>query len=63
MPHITLPKHPGLFRVAIARAGNYIVLNDKTGKSEIIIACRDKKEADDLCERLNKGDHKGQIWH
>ena len=63
MPHITLPKHPGLFRVATARAGNFIVINDKTGKSQVIIPCQNKKEAEELCARLNKGDHNGVIWH
>lgn len=63
MPRIILPKHPGVFRVAIARAGNYIVLNDKTGKSQIIIPCQNKIEAEELCARLNMGDHKGEIWH
>ena len=56
-----IPDHPGQFRVKIARAGNYIVLNDKTGKNQVIIPCCNKSHAEKICARLNRGDHKGEI--
>lgn len=62
MPRITLPKHPGKFRVKTAMAGNLIVINDKTGKNQVIIPCRSQTQADELCERLNNGDHRGEVW-
>ena len=62
MPRVTIPKNPGTFRVATARAGNYIVLNNKTGKNQVIIPCRSKTQADELRDRLNTGKHDGQIW-
>lgn len=62
MPKITLPANPGRFRIAKAIAGNYVVVNDKTGKNEVIIACRDRDQAEEICKRLNNGDHDGEIW-
>ncbi len=62
MPRVTLPKNTGTFRVATARAGNFIVINNKTGKNKVIVPCRDMAEANQLCDRLNSGKHPGQIW-
>lgn len=57
-----LPKNPGTFRVSTAKAGNYIVLNDRTGKNQVIIPCRDRQQAEDLCRRLNAGEHDGEVF-
>jgi len=62
MPKYTIPENAGRFRVETAMAGNYMVINDKTGKNQVIIPCRDRVQADEVCERLNKGDHRGEIW-
>ncbi len=43
-------------------AGNWIVLNDKTGGGKIVIPCRDQEQAEWLCEKLNAKDHDGEIW-
>jgi hypothetical protein len=57
-----IPQNPGRFRVQTAMAGNFIVINDKTGKNQVIIPCRNQSHAKELCEKLNSGDHNGQIW-
>lgn len=62
MPRHTLPKHLGKCRVQTARAGNFIVVNNKTGKSQVIIPCRTRAQSDELCERLNRGEHNGEVW-
>lgn len=62
MPKKTIPKNPGAFRVSIAKAGNYIVLNDRTGKNQVIIPCRDREQAEELCRRLNAGEHDGEVF-
>jgi len=62
MPKYTIPKNPGTFSVKTARAGNYIVINSKTGKNQMIIPCRDKSQALEIRDRLNDGDHNGQLW-
>jgi hypothetical protein len=57
----TIPDNAGTFRVSTARAGNFIVLNDRTGKNQVIMPCRTREQAEEICERLNSGDHNGQI--
>jgi hypothetical protein len=52
MPRKTIPQSAGRFRVSIAKAGNYIVLNDRSGKNQVIIPCRERAQADELCRRL-----------
>jgi hypothetical protein len=61
MAKVTIPKNAGTFRVVIARAGNYMVRNDRTGKNHIFFACRDKKQAEELRDKLNAGNHDGEI--
>jgi hypothetical protein len=61
VPKKTLPKNPGRFRVSTAKAGNYIVLNDRTGKNQVIIPCRNREQAEEMCRRLNAGEHNGEI--
>lgn len=62
MAKIRLPADPGRFKIAKASAGSYMVRNDRTGKNEVIIPCRDRDQAEDICKRLNEGDHSGEIW-
>ncbi len=62
MPRITLPENPGRFRVSTAKARNWIVLNDRTGKNQVIIPCLDREQAEELCRRLNAGEHDGQVY-
>jgi hypothetical protein len=38
-----------------------MVQNDKTGKNQVTIPCRTLEQARALCERLNSGDHNGQV--
>jgi hypothetical protein len=57
-----IPKDAGRFRIEKAMAGNWMVLNDKTGGGKIAIACRDLEQAEWLCDKLNRKDHDGEIW-
>jgi hypothetical protein len=57
----TIPKNPGRFRVITAMGSNYLVINDRTGKSQVTIPCRSKKQAEEIRGRLNAGDHHGEI--
>ncbi|GEM_PF-963710 len=61
MPRVRIPDNSGPFHVSIARAGNYIVVNDRTGRNKVVIACIDRQHAEELCERLNAGDHNGEV--
>jgi len=42
----------GPYHVVIARAGNPLVMNDKTGKRRVRIVCRDLAQAEEVCRRL-----------
>jgi hypothetical protein len=62
MARIQIPENPGTFRIITSYAGTPLVLNDKTGKKRIRIACKSQKQAEELCTRLNRGDHDGQVF-
>ena len=57
----TIPKYPGTFRIEWGGRGNYRVMNNKTGKNQVIIAVWDFEQAKELCRRLNAGEHDGQV--
>ena len=62
MPKKTIPENAGRFRVSIAKAGNYIVLNDRTGKNQVIIPCPNREQAEELCRQFNAGEHNGEVF-
>ena len=41
--------------------GKYVVWNGKQGKHEFSITCRNRKEAQELAEKINKKRHTGEI--
>jgi hypothetical protein len=41
--------------------GKWTVANNKSGKDHVFIPCKTRSEALAICERLNTGDHNGQI--
>jgi hypothetical protein len=56
-----IPDKAGPYRIVTAMAGNPLVTNDKTGKKRVNIACRDHAQAEEVCRRLNEGEHNGSI--
>ena len=62
MARIHVPENAGEFSIFFARGGNYAVKNDKTGKNQLIIPCRDKVHAEQILRRLKEKDHDGEIW-
>jgi hypothetical protein len=62
MTRIRIPKNAGEFRIIVARAGNYAVCNDKTGKNKMIIHCRDHEQAENILKRLQEKDYDEDIW-
>jgi hypothetical protein len=62
MARIQIPENSGEFSIFIASAGNYAVRNDRTGKNQLIIACRDKEQAEEILRRLKEKDHDGELW-
>ncbi len=62
MTRIRIPKNAGEFRIIIARAGNYAVWNNKTGKNKLFIPCKNKAQAEEILRRLRKRDHNDEMW-
>jgi hypothetical protein len=62
MPRIRIPKIPGEFKVIITMANTYAVFNNKKGKNKLIIPCRDRAQAEEICKKLNNRDCKDEIW-
>ena len=38
-----------------------LVANDRTGKTKVRIACKTWEQAEEICRRLNQGEHNGII--
>jgi hypothetical protein len=58
---IEIPQNVGKVRVAMGLGGKYVVWNGKQGKHEFSIICRNRKEAQELAEKINKKRHDGEI--
>lgn len=61
MPRLRIPKNVGPYRVRLTSVRTFAVANDRSGKNRIWIPCRDRTHADDICRRLNEGEH-GELW-
>jgi hypothetical protein len=60
MAKFILPKNPGTC-VVLAGGPWYIVSNNQGGKQSIYIPCKTREEAERLRDRINSGDHNGEI--
>jgi hypothetical protein len=61
MATYAIPKNAGRFIVVVASGGHYAVWNRKYGKQQVTIPVRTKQQAQQICDRLNRGEHKGTI--
>ena len=62
MPRFTIPGNLGRFHVERHYTGkHFLVMNDKTGKGAVCMPVAGKANADELCRRLNEGDHNGTV--
>jgi len=63
MTRIRIPENAGRdFQIVVARAGNYAITNNKTGKNKVFIPCRDKAHAEEILKKLEEGNYEGEIW-
>lgn len=63
MARIQVPENAGSeFHILKARAGNYAVSNNKTGKSKLLIPCKDREQAEEVLRKLKEKDHDGELW-
>jgi hypothetical protein len=56
-----IPEKAGPYRIIKSMAGTPLVLNDRTGKTKVRIPCKSWEQAEEICRRLNEGDHDGVI--
>jgi hypothetical protein len=61
MAKFTVPENVGTCLVFKGLTGMWTVGNGNSGKDRVYIPCKSKGEAEAICERLNTGDHNGQI--
>jgi hypothetical protein len=61
MARYEIPKNIGKVRVAMALGGKFAVWNGKQGRDEFRIVCRNRKEAQEIVNRINRKEHEGFI--
>ena len=61
MARYDIPPNIGKVRIAKSLGGTFAVWNGKQGKNEFRILCRDRKQATELVDKINRKDHEGFI--
>lgn len=56
-----IPENSGKVRVAVGHGGKWVVWNGKQGQHEFSIVCRDRRQANEVAEIINKKMHDGTI--
>ena len=61
MARYEIPNNVGKVRVAMSLGGKFAVWNGKQGRDEFRIVCRNRKEAEEIAQRINRKQHEGFI--
>lgn len=61
MPVYQIPPTARRFEVVKGKASDFLVVSETTGRGGVAIPVRDERQAEDLCGRLNRGEHDGTI--
>ncbi len=61
MATYTIPKNLGKVRVAKGLGHKWMVWNGKQGRGEFSIVCRDREQAEEVAQMINKKNHPGEI--
>ncbi len=56
-----IPQNAGKVRVAMTAGKKFTVWNGKQGQHEFAIICRDRKQAEEICRKINAKEHEGEI--
>ena len=56
-----IPPNIGKVRVAMALGGKFAVWNGKQGRGEFRILCKDRKQAEEVAQTINRKQHAGEI--
>jgi hypothetical protein len=62
MAQYHIPKGAGKVRVVTSKAGTPLVINDSHGKNKVSIPCKTMEQAEELCRKINSGDHQGTVY-
>jgi len=61
VPRFIVPKQAGQCFVRTGPTGKPTVYNNQSGNNRICIPCNTRAEAEKIRDRLNSGDHQGEI--
>ncbi len=61
MPLYQIPPTATRFEIARSKEGSFIVVSDTRGTDGVVIPCRDEAQAEELCAKLNRKDHAGEV--
>lgn len=61
MPIYEIPDHADEFEIVRSKDGSFAVVSETGGIRGVVIPCRDEAQAEDVCDRLNRGEHDGTI--
>lgn len=61
MPLYQIPPTATRFEIAMSKDGSFLVVSDTRGTEGVAIPCRDEAQANDVCAKLNRQEHDGQI--
>ena len=61
MPVYQIPPTARRFEIVKSKGGDYLVVSETTGRAGVAIPVADPRQAEEVCDRLNRGDHGGTI--
>ena len=61
MIRYTIPPNTGKVRLVMGLGGTYSVWNGKHGKDEFVIACRTRKQAEEIAKLINSKGRPAEI--
>ena len=61
MATYTIPKNLGKVKIAMGVGNLFMVWNGKQGPGEFSIACRTRKQAEEVARIINEKQHNGEI--
>ena len=61
MPVYQIPPAAKRFEVVRSKAGEYMVVSETTGTAGVAIPVGDARQAEEICGRLNRGEHDGTV--
>lgn len=56
-----IPPNVGKVRVAMALGNKFAVWNGKQGRGEFRILCKNRKQAEEVAQKINRREHSGEI--